>query len=144
MRGEYLSSSAEQTREYARRFAVGLRPGDAVCLSGPLGAGKTEFMRGITEVFCCDEQLSSPTFSLLNIYEGSLGGQPVELHHFDLYRLGSEKELESTGFEEYLSGPFISVVEWGEKFPSYDRRYTRRVSLGITGEGQRKITITPC
>ena len=142
MKGEFLSRSPEETREYARRFASGLKPGDTVCMSGPLGAGKTEFMRGIAEVFGCEEQLSSPTFSLLNIYAGSLRGQEVELHHFDLYRLESEKELEATGFEEYLSGPFVSVVEWGEKFPSYSRSYTRRVVLDIAGEGQRKITIS--
>lgn len=142
MKGEFLSRSPEETREYARRFASGLKPGDTVCMSGPLGAGKTEFMRGITEAFGCEEQLSSPTFSLLNIYEGRLLGQEVELHHFDLYRLESEKELEATGFEEYLSGPFVSVVEWGEKFPSYSRSYTRRVVLDIAGEGQRKITIS--
>jgi tRNA threonylcarbamoyladenosine biosynthesis protein TsaE len=141
MRGEFLSGSAEETREFARRFAAGLSAGDAVCLTGPLGAGKTEFMRGIAEVFGCEEQLSSPTFALLNIYEGSLRGRPVELHHFDLYRLETEKELEATGFEEYLSGPFISVVEWGEKFPSFDRSYTWRVRLDIAGEGMRKITI---
>jgi tRNA threonylcarbamoyladenosine biosynthesis protein TsaE len=142
MRGEFLSGSAEETREYARRFAAGLRPGDAVCLTGPLGAGKTEFMRGIAEVFGCDEQLSSPTFSLMNIYEGRLLGRPVELHHFDLYRIESQKELEATGFEEYLSGHFISVVEWGEKFPAFDRCYTRRVRFLIAGEGLRKISIT--
>lgn len=141
MKGEFLSRSAEQTREYARQFAAELRPGDAVCLTGPLGAGKTEFMRGITEVFGCDGQLSSPTFSLLNIYEGRMKDQPVEVHHFDLYRLESEKELESTGFEEYLSGPFIAVVEWGEKFPAYAGRFTRRVTFDIAGEGVRKITI---
>jgi tRNA threonylcarbamoyladenosine biosynthesis protein TsaE len=141
MRGEYLSGSAAETREYARRFATGLRPGDAVCLSGPLGAGKTEFMRGIAEVFGCEDQMSSPTFSLFNIYEGSLRGQPVELHHFDLYRIESEHELEAAGVEEYLSGPFVSVVEWGEKFPLIDCRYTRRVLLCIAGEGLRKITI---
>ena len=142
MRGEYLSRSAAETREYARRFATGLRPGDTVRLSGPLGAGKTEFMRGIAEVFGCEEQMSSPTFSLFNIYEGSLKGQPVELHHFDLYRIESERELEAAGVEEYLSGPFVSVVEWGEKFPSIDRCYTCRVMLCIAGESQRKITIT--
>jgi tRNA threonylcarbamoyladenosine biosynthesis protein TsaE len=142
MRGEYLSGSTEETREYARRFAAGLRPGDAVCLTGRLGAGKTEFMRGIAQVFGCEEQLSSPTFSLMNIYEGRIGGRPVELHHFDLYRIETEKELEATGFEEYLSGPFVSVVEWGDKFPAFERRYTCRVALDIAGEGVRKITIT--
>ncbi len=142
MNGEYLTTSVEQTRELARQFAAGLRPGDTVCLTGPLGAGKTEFMRGITEVFGCDDQLSSPTFSLLNIYDGSYRGTPVELHHFDLYRLESEKELESAGFEEYLSGPFVAVVEWGEKFPACDRLYTRRVVLEPAGERQRKVTIS--
>jgi tRNA threonylcarbamoyladenosine biosynthesis protein TsaE len=142
MRGEFLSKSAEETREFARRFASGLRPGDVVCLTGQLGAGKTEFMRGITEVFGCDEQLTSPTFSLMNIYEGSLRGQPFELHHFDLYRLESEKELDSAGFDDYLSGPFLSVVEWGERFASLERRYTRRVELLVAGESQRKIIIT--
>jgi tRNA threonylcarbamoyladenosine biosynthesis protein TsaE len=142
MRGEFLSKSADETREYARRFASGLRPGDVVCLTGPLGAGKTEFMRGITEVFGCDEQLSSPTFSLMNIYEGSLRGQPFELHHFDLYRLESEKELDSAGFDDYLSGPYLSVVEWGERFASLDQRYTRRVELLVAWESQRKIVIT--
>ena len=142
MRGEFLSKSADETREYARRFATGLRPGDVVCLTGNLGAGKTEFMRGITEAFGCEEQLSSPTFSLMNIYEGSLRGRPFELHHFDLYRIESEKELDSAGFDDYLSGPFLSVVEWGERFTSLERRYTRRVKLDIAGESQRKIVIT--
>jgi len=142
MRGEYLSGSAAETREYARRLASGLGAGDAVCLTGQLGAGKTEFIRGIAEVFGCDDQLSSPTFSLMNIYEGALRGRPVEIHHFDLYRLETEKELEATGFDEYLSGPFLSVVEWGEKFPSFDNRYTRHVTLFIAGEGMRKIVIT--
>jgi len=141
MRGEYLSGSAAETREYARRFASGLGPGDAVCLTGQLGAGKTEFIRGIAEVFGCEDQLSSPTFSLMNIYEGAMRGRPVEIHHFDLYRLETEKELEATGFDEYLSGPFLSVVEWGEKFPSFDNRYTRHVTLFIAGEGTRKIVI---
>ena len=142
MRGEFLSCCADETREFARRFAIGLKPGDVVCLTGTLGAGKTEFMRGITEAFGCEEQLSSPTFSLMNIYEGEMRGRPVELHHFDLYRLESEKELDAAGFDDYLSGPFLSVVEWGERFPSLARRYTRRVELLITGDEERKIVIS--
>jgi len=142
MKGEFLSGSAAETREYARRFASGLNMGDVVCLSGQLGAGKTEFMRGIAEVFGCDEQLSSPTFSLMNIYEGVLRGRPVELHHFDLYRIESEKELDAAGFDDYLSGPFLSVVEWGERFASLSCRYTRRVQLDIVGDEQRKIVIS--
>ncbi len=82
MTEEYLSSSAEETREYGREFASGLHPGDIVSLNGLLGAGKTEFMRGITQFFSCSDQLSSPTFPILNIYQGSLFGEEVTLHHF--------------------------------------------------------------
>lgn len=142
MTGEFFSSSAEETREYARRFASELHSGDIVCLSGPLGAGKTEFVRGVTEVFNCDDQLTSPTFSLFNIYEGNVRGRPLGIHHFDLYRIESAKELESLGFEEYLCGPYLSLVEWGEKFPEYEKLYTRKVMIAIAGEGSRKIVMT--
>jgi len=99
MTEEYLSTSAEETRGYGRQFASGLHPGDIVSLTGPLGAGKTEFMRGITDFFSCSDQLSSPTFPILNIYEGSLFGAEVALHHFDLYRIKSLHELEAIGFD---------------------------------------------
>ncbi len=141
MTQEFFSRSVDETREYARRFAVGLQPGDVVSLNGQLGAGKTEFMRGITQVFNCDEQLSSPTFSIFNIYEGSLRGEPVELHHFDLYRIGSVGELDSIGFEEYLYGPFISVVEWAEKFPDLLPGNAKKVFIETAGDTDRRIVI---
>jgi tRNA threonylcarbamoyladenosine biosynthesis protein TsaE len=141
MSEEFLSRSPEETREYARRFASGLRSGEVVLLSGQLGAGKTVFMRGITEVFNCDDQLSSPTFSLLNIYHGSLKGQEVTLHHFDLYRIRTLQELEATGFDEYLSGAYLSVVEWGDRFSEYAGRYTATVTLEHAGSDCRKIII---
>jgi tRNA threonylcarbamoyladenosine biosynthesis protein TsaE len=141
MSEEFLSRSPEETREYARRFASGLRPGEAVSLTGQLGAGKTVFMRGITEVFNCDAQLSSPTFSLLNIYHGSLNGREVTLHHFDLYRIQTIQELEATGFDEYLSGAYLAVVEWGDRFPEYAGRYTASVTLEHAGGDSRRIII---
>jgi tRNA threonylcarbamoyladenosine biosynthesis protein TsaE len=141
MTKEFLSHSADETRRFARQFAAGVHEGDIVALCGDLGAGKTEFMRGITEFFVCEEQLSSPTFPLFNIYEGTLRGEPVTLHHFDLYRIESEKELEAIGFDEYLSSAFLSVVEWADRFPSYERFYTATVKLERTGEESRKIII---
>jgi tRNA threonylcarbamoyladenosine biosynthesis protein TsaE len=141
MSEEYLSRSPEETREYARRFAASLGPGEAVALTGQLGAGKTVFMRGIAEVFGCEDQLSSPTFSLLNIYHGSLEGQPVTLHHFDLYRIKTIQELEATGFDEYLSVAYLSVVEWGERFAEYSGRYTVSVTLEHAGGDSRRIII---
>jgi tRNA threonylcarbamoyladenosine biosynthesis protein TsaE len=141
MTEEFLSLSAEETRRYARQFAANLQAGDIVSLSGDLGAGKTEFMRGITEFFNCDEQLSSPTFPLFNIYQGSLQGEQVTIHHFDLYRIKSQEELEAIGFDEYLSSGFLSVVEWADRFPEYARYYTATVRLERIGEESRQIVI---
>ncbi|MBM3422898.1 MAG: tRNA (adenosine(37)-N6)-threonylcarbamoyltransferase complex ATPase subunit type 1 TsaE [Chlorobi bacterium] len=142
MTEEFFSRSPEETREYARRFASTLRPGDRICLKGQLGAGKTEFMKGIADCFNCSEELSSPTFSLFNIYHGSYRGEPVELRHFDLYRIVRPEELEAIGFDEYLFGPHIAVVEWGDRFAEYGSSYTATVFLDHAGESYRRIVIT--
>jgi tRNA threonylcarbamoyladenosine biosynthesis protein TsaE len=141
MTEEFFSLSAEETSQYGRRFAAGLKPGDIVSLCGELGAGKTEFMRGITEYFNCDDQLSSPTFPLMNIYEGSLDGEPVRLHHFDLYRINSLHELEGIGFDEYLSSGYLSVVEWADRFPEYNHLYSVAVTLEYAGSDSRRIVV---
>ena len=138
---EFFSSSAEETRGYGRQFASGLQPGDIVSLTGQLGAGKTVFMRGITEFFNCEDQLSSPTFPILNIYQGLLFGEQVTLHHFDLYRIQSLHELEAIGFDEYLSSGYISVVEWGDRFPKLASLYSVTVFLEYEGDDRRKIII---
>ena len=138
---EFLSRSELETCDIARQCAASLHEGDIVLLTGQLGAGKTVFMRGITEFFACDKQLSSPTFSLFNIYEGVLKGEPVLLHHFDLYRIESPRELEAIGFDEYLSNGYISVVEWGERFPEYASRYNVQVTLEYAGDESRRIVI---
>ncbi len=141
MTEEFFSHSEHETRQIAIRCASNLQPGDIISLSGQLGAGKTLFMRGITEFFNCDEQLSSPTFSLFNIYQGLLEGEEVALHHFDLYSIESLRELEAIGFDEYLSGGYLSFVEWAERFPEYASLYTVAVSLEYAGEESRRIII---
>ena len=137
----FLSHSEHETRQIARQLAATLRAGDILSLTGQLGAGKTLFMKGITEFFKCDEQLSSPTFSLFNIYAGSLEGEAVALHHFDLYRIESLRELEAIGFDEYLSSGYLAVVEWAERFPEYAALYTVTVSLDYAGDECRRIMI---
>ena len=141
MTEEFLSLSADETRRYGRQFAAGLQQGDIVSLTGQLGAGKTLFMRGITEFFNCDDQLSSPTFPIFNIYQGWLGEEEVTVHHFDLYRIQSLHELEAVGFDEYLSGGYLSVVEWGDRFPEYASLYTATVFLEYAGDDSRRIVI---
>jgi len=84
---------------------------------------------------------SSPTFPLFNIYEGELEGEPVTLHHFDLYRINSQKELEAIGFDEYLSSGDFSFVEWADRFPEYASLYTVTVTLDYAGSESRSIVI---
>ena len=141
MTEEFLSHSEHETRQIARQFAASLQPGEIISLSGQLGAGKTVFMRGVTEFFNCSEQLSSPTFSLFNIYQGSLAGEEVVLHHFDLYRIESLRELEAIGFDEYLSSGDLSFVEWAERFTEYASLYTLTVSFEYAGDESRRIII---
>ncbi len=141
MTEEFFSHSGHETRQIARQFAASLQPGEIISLTGEPGAGKTLFMRGVTEFFHCDEQLSSPTFSLFNIYHGSLDGEEVALHHFDLYRIESLRELEAIGFDEYLSGGDFSFVEWAERFSEFSSLYTVEVSLEYAGAESRRIII---
>ncbi|NTV44982.1 MAG: tRNA (adenosine(37)-N6)-threonylcarbamoyltransferase complex ATPase subunit type 1 TsaE [Chlorobiales bacterium] len=138
---EVFSRSADETREYARQFAATLQPSDIVAMTGGLGAGKTEFVRGICDVFNCTATVTSPSFTILNIYEGSLRGKPVEIYHFDLYRLKSPKELEDIGYEEYLYGNGISIIEWADQFPDVVPKHARHVQLEICGEYERRILI---
>ncbi|MDT9545750.1 MAG: tRNA (adenosine(37)-N6)-threonylcarbamoyltransferase complex ATPase subunit type 1 TsaE [Chlorobium sp.] len=137
----FHSGSAVETRAVGRKFAAALSCGAVVGLSGDLGAGKTEFMRGVAEFFGCAEQLSSPTFPILNIYSGMLEGEEVSIHHFDLYRIERASELEALGFGEYLSNAWCSFVEWAERFGEYGDRYSARVLIEYDGEGERTITI---
>jgi len=110
---QYVSQSPESTRMLAKRFSSLLAAGDVVLLQGELGAGKTEFVKGLAEGFGVTERVTSPTFTLLNIYQGSL-----PLYHFDLYRLDDAEELANIGFGEFLGGDGVAVIEWPDLFSS--------------------------
>lgn len=137
---QVLTKSSEETRELARQFACSLKRGDSVALIGAIGAGKTEFTRGVTDVFNCTEQLTSPTFSILNIYNGSRSGERFSIHHFDWYRLNSPEELYDIGFEEYLYGDGISIIEWADKFPDLVPKTAKRIDIYRATELERLIT----
>lgn len=97
----------------AARLARVLDAGDVLLLRGTLGAGKTEFVKGLAEEKGVLERVTSPTFALLNIYQGT-----VPIYHFDLYRLEYPEELSGIGFEEFMGGDGIAVVEWPDRFAS--------------------------
>ena len=138
-----VTHSEEDTRSFARSFAAGLRRGDVVALSGELGAGKTQFVKGVCDAFGVREHVTSPTFVILNRYGGNAAdGTEVLLYHLDLYRVKSLEEIYDIGFEEFFYGTGIALVEWaellGELLPQ--RRYDVRLSLGER-ENERKIEI---
>ena len=107
---EYISRSEGETEALGARLAGLLSPGAVVALYGDLGAGKTAFTRGIARGLGIAGRVTSPTFTIVNEYEGDL-----PLFHFDLYRLGSAEELFDIGWGDYLARNGVCVVEWSQR-----------------------------
>ena len=105
----YKSNSPKETSNIAKAFAKKLKKGDVVCLSGDLGTGKTAFVQALASALGVTDYVSSPTFTIVNCYEGNL---PV--YHFDVYRIADPDEMYEIGYEEYVYGDGISVIEWPE------------------------------
>lgn len=138
--GEMLTvtNSAAETRALGEQLARRLQPGDTVILEGELGAGKSELARGIARGLGVTETVTSPSFTILNVYES--GRCP--LYHFDWYRLESEEELYELGMDEYLGGDGVAVVEWAERCPDAVPENRIRIRLEVTGEETRRIEIS--
>jgi tRNA threonylcarbamoyladenosine biosynthesis protein TsaE len=124
--------SVEETLAAAQTFARTLHSGDCVALSGTLGAGKTQFVKGVCRHFGVREPVASPTFVVMNRYSGVDGsGREQLLFHFDWYRVRTADELFDLGVEEFLSSG-ISLIEWSDRFPGVlpAKRYDIRMDLG--------------
>ena len=103
--------SAEETRKLGMRLAAQLHPGDVVLLQGDLGAGKSEFSRGIARGLGITGPVPSPSFTILNAYDEGR----IPLYHFDWYRLESAQEIYEMGMDEQLGGDGIALIEWFQK-----------------------------
>lgn len=136
---EYLSHSEQETEELGASLAQRLKAGDVVAYRGDLGAGKTAFTRGLARGLGCTGRVTSPTFTIVNEYEGGR----LPLFHFDMYRLGSSDELFDIGWEDYLARGGVCAVEWSEIVRDALEPGCIRVDLR-RGErdGQRRITVT--
>ena len=135
---EYTSNSPGQTEEIGAALAAGLKPGAVLAFTGDLGAGKTAFVRGLARGLGIAERVTSPTFTIVNEYEGGR----LPLFHFDLYRLGSSDELFDIGWEDYLSRGGVCAVEWSENVADALEEDAIRVDLRRgESDGQRIITI---
>ncbi len=130
-----ISRSAADTFAFGRELAGQLRPGDVVALSGDLGAGKTVLVKGIAAGLGVEQEVTSPTFTIIHEYRG--GRWP--LVHVDLYRLDSVAQALAIGIEDYLGGDGVTVIEWAEKIEPLLPERTRRIHLAIEDEHTRRI-----
>jgi tRNA threonylcarbamoyladenosine biosynthesis protein TsaE len=136
---EFITHSAEETTELGRRIAAGLAPPRLVVLSGELGAGKTTLIKGIAEGFqaAAEENVTSPTFTLIHEYRGPA----VNVYHIDLYRVDTERELETLGLDDLFDERSVLLIEWGEKFERFRCDRDVEISIERLGENDRKIKV---
>ncbi|MEK6714868.1 MAG: tRNA (adenosine(37)-N6)-threonylcarbamoyltransferase complex ATPase subunit type 1 TsaE [Candidatus Omnitrophota bacterium] len=132
-----ISKSVDETKEIGRKIAKKLKAANIVALFGELGSGKTVLVKGIAEALGVKaNRVVSPTFVLLREYKAK-----IPLYHFDLYRLG-KTDSQRLGFDEYLFGSGISVIEWADRIePSLPQKYLR-IEISIIDKNKRLIKIT--
>ena len=132
-----ISASAAETEALGYEFASSLKKGSVVSLEGSLGAGKTVFAKGIAKALGITEAIVSPTFTLVQEYEGK-----EKLYHLDVYRISGEDEFESMGGEEFLYPDGITLIEWAEKIKDMLPDNTIYVRISIREDQSREITVS--
>ena len=139
MTREISTHSADETIAFGRTLAELLGPPKLVLLRGDLGAGKTTLVKGIAAAFeaAAEEDVTSPTFTLVHEYRGPR----ANLYHIDLYRIDTQRELETLGLEDLRSENSILLIEWGEKFPRFVRERDVEIALERDGENGRRILV---
>ena len=144
---EFESHGNAETIAIGHEIAKLLDPPKFLILTGDLGAGKTTLVKGIAEALHAAEpdEVTSPTFTLVHEYEGTKAAagkdRPVMLYHLDLYRIETERQLDSLGLDDLSTPDSIVLVEWGEKFPSVIKRSQGEIFMKSTGGDSRKITL---
>jgi len=137
----FISHSAAETESLGERWGREAPHGLVIALSGDLGAGKTQLVKGIARGLGVTARVHSPTFTLVNEY---LGGR-LRLFHLDLYRLDTLEQIHGAGLDEYLKPDGVAVIEWAERWPecgtwSADRAIIRNVKIEVLNEAGRRIT----
>ncbi|MBU1118316.1 tRNA (adenosine(37)-N6)-threonylcarbamoyltransferase complex ATPase subunit type 1 TsaE [Patescibacteria group bacterium] len=137
-----LSKDEHDTRRVGAELASMISPKTVVALSGDLGYGKTEFVKGFAKYLGVNEPVSSPTFVLYKEYSVSKGDSR-RLYHFDLYRLASPEDLTSLGFEEIIDdNEGVSIIEWAEKIPELIPKGSVQVHFSYLDAARRKLTFS--
>lgn len=136
---DFISRSPEQTRRLGIRIGALVQPGDLICLTGDLGAGKTTFVQGLAKGWGSVDAVTSPTFVLVNQYRGMDGRL---LHHLDAYRIETAMEAEDLDLEELLSTGVL-VVEWAERIAAALPQDNLQIDLTWVADEQRNLIFTP-
>lgn len=135
---ELITHSVLETEAFAHQLAGELLPGDLIAFVGGMGAGKTAFVRGLASGLQVRGEVSSPTYAIVNEYQGNL-----PLYHFDMYRVSSEDDLYTTGFYDYLeAGRGILAVEWSENITGFLPDDTIYITITPLSETDRKIQLS--
>jgi tRNA threonylcarbamoyladenosine biosynthesis protein TsaE len=133
----FTSNSVAETEEAGAQLARDLRAGEVIALVGDLGSGKTQLVKGIARGLGSGVAVTSPTFTL--VHEYSDGRLP--LYHFDFYRLENADALRALGFDEYVFGDGVTVIEWADKFPDAIPPRARWIKIGIISPEMRQIDL---
>jgi len=129
-----ISNHPEETLELGRRLAAELRKGDILALAGELGAGKTQFVKGLAAGLGVEEDITSPTFTLVHEHPG--------LTHLDLYRLERPEEVLAIGLDDYLENGGVTVIEWADKFEALIPPGARWIRFRVLEGDQREISLS--
>jgi tRNA threonylcarbamoyladenosine biosynthesis protein TsaE len=139
MAREFTTSSPEETIALGRGLVSLLAPPKIVVLRGDLGAGKTTLVKGIAEGFqaASHDDVTSPTFTLIHEYRGPV----ATLYHIDLYRIDTQRELETLGLDDLMTDISVLLIEWGEKFARFQRERNVEIAIERISENNRKIEV---
>lgn len=132
-----ITHSPEETIRAAEKLGSLIGAGDMIAFKGGLGAGKTTFTRGLAIGLGMKDVVSSPTFALVNDYRG----EQITLYHFDMYRISTEEELESTGFYDYPFEDNAAVIEWSENISEFLPENAIYITINAISENEREIII---
>jgi tRNA threonylcarbamoyladenosine biosynthesis protein TsaE len=132
---KFISVSEAETRAFAARFASTLKGDEKICLCGPLGSGKTTFVRGFVECFgLSGTEVQSPTFTLIREY-----GRRPRIYHIDLYRLEKEEDIFEAGIYDVMTGDDLVLIEWADRLQKYLPQSRINVYFSHAGENTRTI-----
>src|SRR5580704_12863013 len=137
---EFITHSPEETVALGRTLVGQLAPLKIVLLRGDLGAGKTTLVKGIAVGFgaASEDDVTSPTFTLVHEYRGP----GANLYHIDLYRVDTQRQLETLGLDDLIAENSVLLIEWGEKFPRFVRERDVEIALERVGENARKVRVS--